>query len=175
MRKLIYTGSTIAFKDLLQSMIAGEMKPACWGVFKGFDARQYNLRLTSGLIGTAGGKRRISSNFLLLLISPNRTHTPGPSAQSLLMAKSLIIISHSGGQEWKRVQCSAYKGKEAAPSPDYIAITLYRCRLMGSPNHAKRSMANMLEVCVQVLQLRWGAIRSEYSHNPCTRWSIRFK
>ena len=60
--------------------------------FKGFDAWQYNLGLTSSLIGTAGGKRRISSNFLLLLISPNRTTT----AQSLLMAESLIIISTHG-------------------------------------------------------------------------------
>ena len=46
--------------------------------FKGFDAKQYNLALTSSLIGTTGGKRRISSNFLPLLISPNRTHTPVP-------------------------------------------------------------------------------------------------
>ena len=55
------------------------------------------------------------------------------------------------------------KGKSDAKGrarPDYIAITLYRCRLMGPPNHAKRSMANMLEVCVQVLQLRWGPLEA---------------
>ena len=89
--------------------------------FKGFDAWQYNLGLTSSsLIGTAGGKRRISSNFLLLLISPNRTTT----AQSLLMAESLIIISThgyiAGTQEVRSkegVQCTVQciqKGKSDA-------------------------------------------------------------
>ena len=88
--------------------------------FKGFDAKQYNLALTSSLIGTTGGKRRISSNFLLLLISPNRTTT----AQSLLMAESLIIISThgyiAGTQEVRSkegVQCTVQciqKGKSDA-------------------------------------------------------------
>ena len=74
--------------------------------FKGFDAGQYNLGLTSSLIGTAGGKRRISSNFLLLLISPNRTTT----AQSLLMAESLIIISTHGYMDRALRRSGAGKG-----------------------------------------------------------------
>ena len=70
------------------------------------------------------------------------------------MAESLIIIwthGYIGGtleamsaKEWSAVDRKGKSDAKGRARPDYIAITLYRCRLMGPPNHAKRSMANML-------------------------------